>query len=224
MKTIPLKLLSLLFLAGLLLHPSLSFRGAGDGLLLWFNVVFPTLFPFLVATSLVTAMDAVPLLMRPFRLILRPVFGLGDAGCYTFLTGLLCGYPVGARNAANFVSDGRLTKSEGAYLLSISAYPSLMFVLGYVLPNMSPGTSFPAVFLSLCLPALPISVISRRFYRVKPMKERRSQTGQASAKTAADVDALLMSSLELMEKICAYLMLFSIAAASGTASCRTHFP
>lgn len=114
MKTIPLKLLSLLFLAGLLLHPSLSFRGAGDGLLLWFNVVFPTLFPFLVATSLVTAMDAVPLLMRPFRLILRPVFGLGDAGCYTFLTGLLCGYPVGARNAANFVSDGRLTKSEGA--------------------------------------------------------------------------------------------------------------
>lgn len=45
------------------------------------------------------------------------------------------------------------------------------------------------------------------------MKERRSRTGQASAKTAADVDALLMSSLELMEKICAYLMLFSIAAA-----------
>lgn len=213
MKTIPLKLLSLLFLAGLLLHPSLSFKGAGDGLLLWFNVVFPTLFPFLVATSLVTAMDAVPLLMRPFRLILRPVFGLGDAGCYTFLTGLLCGYPVGARNAASFVSDGRLTKSEGAYLLSISAYPSLMFVLGYVLPNMSPGTSFPAVFLSLCLPALPISLISRRIYRVKPMKERRSQAGQASAKTAADVDALLMSSLELMEKICAYLMLFSIAAA-----------
>ena len=81
MKTIPLKLLSLLFLAGLLLHPSLSFKGAGDGLLLWFNVVFPTLFPFLVATSLVTAMDAVPLLMRPFRLILRPVFGRGDAGC-----------------------------------------------------------------------------------------------------------------------------------------------
>ena len=48
---------------------------------------------------------------------------------------------------------------------------------------------------------------------MKPMKERRSRTGQASAKTAADVDALLMSSLELMEKICAYLMLFSIAAA-----------
>ena len=57
MKTIPLKLLSLLFLAGLLLHPSLSFKGAGDGLLLWFNVVFPTLFPFLVATSLVTALS-----------------------------------------------------------------------------------------------------------------------------------------------------------------------
>ncbi len=49
------KILSALFpaliLSLLLSHPRLSADGAQKGLLLWFNTVFPTLFPFMLFSS-----------------------------------------------------------------------------------------------------------------------------------------------------------------------------
>ena len=41
-----------LILALLLSHPRLSADGAQKGLLLWFNTVFPTLFPFMLFSKL----------------------------------------------------------------------------------------------------------------------------------------------------------------------------
>ncbi|MEG2775123.1 MAG: transporter, partial [Acetivibrio sp.] len=40
----------------LILFPSTSFEGAKNGLLLWFQIVLPTLFPFLVITNLMESL------------------------------------------------------------------------------------------------------------------------------------------------------------------------
>ena len=40
-----------LFLA-MLVSPDIVFTGAADGLLLWFNTIFPTLFPFMFITAI----------------------------------------------------------------------------------------------------------------------------------------------------------------------------
>lgn len=216
-----LKLLSLALLPILLLNPSLSARGAADGLTLWFNVVFPTLFPFLFAMGLVTASGALPLAAAPAKYLLGPLFSFNSAGCFALLSGLLCGYPVGARQTAVLMRQGFITARQGAALFSVCAYPSPMFLAGYVLPLMETAPGFWRLFLSLTLPAVPMAAAARRIYGASPADEIQPPAGAISvsespAGTAgppADFNSVLMDSLEIMEKICGCLMVFSVAAA-----------
>ena len=66
-----LVLLSLFFT--MLLFPETVFQGACDGLLLWYQILIPTLFPYLIVTGLLLKTDGAAvvsrLLFRPFHLL-----------------------------------------------------------------------------------------------------------------------------------------------------------
>ena len=82
-------LLSLFFT--MLLFPETVFQGACDGLLLWYQILIPTLFPYLIVTGLLLKTDGAAvvsrLLFRPFHLL----FGTSFYGSFAVLSGFLCG-------------------------------------------------------------------------------------------------------------------------------------
>ena len=100
----------------LLTHPSLSLEGARNGLLLWYQTVLPTLLPFMICSNAIVSLGGIRLITAPLRPILGKLFCLSENGCYVFLSGLLCGYPMGAKTCSEFVSQGKLSPSEGRYL------------------------------------------------------------------------------------------------------------
>lgn len=61
MKKSILPVIPVLILILLLMRPALAFDGAKSGLLLWFNVVLPTLLPFMLCSSLLVAWAGFPL-------------------------------------------------------------------------------------------------------------------------------------------------------------------
>ena len=78
-------LLSLFFT--MLLFPETVFQGACDGLLLWYQILIPTLFPYLIVTGLLLKTDGAAvvsrLLFRPFHLL----FGTSFYGSFAVLSG-----------------------------------------------------------------------------------------------------------------------------------------
>ncbi|MBQ6856123.1 MAG: hypothetical protein IJO13_03365, partial [Lachnospiraceae bacterium] len=98
MKHFPLRalFLSLLFIT-LLLFSSEVTLGAKQGLLLWYSSIVPALFPFMVLSGMVVSSGEITTVMSPFYLLLHPLLGLSYDGCYILITGLLCGYPIGAK-------------------------------------------------------------------------------------------------------------------------------
>ena len=80
MKKSILPVIPVLILILLLMRPALAFDGAKSGLLLWFNVVLPTLLPFMLCSSLLVAWGGVPLITRPFAPLFR-LLGLSDKLC-----------------------------------------------------------------------------------------------------------------------------------------------
>lgn len=172
---------SILLLALLLAFPGISIEGASGGLLLWYQVVLPTLSPFMICTQMVSVLGGMELLMKPFYPLLHGIFGLSLPGAYVMLCGLLCGYPLGAKMCSDFCSEGRISREEAAYLLAICNHPSPMFLLGYVrsqLPNDVP----PALlFACLYLPVLPLSLLAGACYRNRP---ENPASGFAAQKTA----------------------------------------
>ena len=177
------KILSALFpaliLSLLLSHPRLSADGAQKGLLLWFNTVFPTLFPFMLFSKLLAEHGGVRLLLAPFHPVLKHL-GMSAYSGYALLAGLLCGYPMGMKTAADFNRKSLLSAHEKRLLTAISASPSPMFIAGYAAPRLNPAVPSNYLVLALYTPLLLVGSLlciynkvtsfslQNRFFRKKP--------------------------------------------------------
>lgn len=148
----------------LLLSPSLAFEGAKNGLSLWANVVLPTLLPFMICSNVIVALDAIHLLIFPVKRLLEQGLHLTAAGCYVLVSGLLCGYPMGARNVSDFLDAGKIQGNEARRLLAICNHPSPMFLLGYTAALLPAGIPVWVLLLSVYAPILPLSWLAGKVY------------------------------------------------------------
>lgn len=217
----------------MLCFPSLSVQGASDGIRLWFDVVLPTLAPFMICTQAVASFGGMHLLMKPFYPILRRLFGLSLPGAYILLCGLLCGYPLGARLCADFLRDGTISREEAQYLFAICNHPSPMFLMGYVRGQLPIPVSPVLLLACLYLPVLPLSRLAGRYYRPEYYRSGyhhpeyyrfgyhrpgREGTGPVSGFPAVpagkrSLEDILMATCDTMVMIGGYMMLFSILSA-----------
>ena len=121
MKHFPAGLFVTALFAAMLLFPKAVFSGAEEGLLLWFQIIFPTLFPFLVATSLLLSSGGLSLSAGIFGGVFRRIFRVSKNGTFAVLSGFLCGYPMGAKVTADLLRAGRISQDEARYLLSCNS-------------------------------------------------------------------------------------------------------
>ena len=168
-------------------------------------------------SGVIVAMDAIHILTGPFKPILSGILKLSGQGSYVLMSGLLCGYPMGAKTTSDFLDSGRITPEEGKYLLAISNHPSPMFVLGYVIaqirviPGITQGCPLWAVAAALYLPVIPISILARNCYHYK-RKDYPVSDKKDSGEYPFSFDEHMMGCFETMTKIGGYIMLFSILA------------
>ena len=115
---------------GLLVQAQTAADAVREGIDLCLRAVIPSLFPFFAVSSLLVSLGAADgagrVLARPFRRLFR----CGGAGCAALLLGLIGGYPVGARTAAELVRRGELSPAEGARLLTFCNNAGPAFAIG----------------------------------------------------------------------------------------------
>ena len=193
----------------LLLYPRFAAEGARYGLLLWYTSVVPSLFPFMVLSSLIVSSGGVSLLMKPVRAFLGPWLPLSENGCYTLISGLLCGCPMGAKTCGDFVREGKLSVQEGRFLMTICNHPSPMFLLGFVCPLFEAGMHPSRLLLSIYLPLLPLAALAKRIY-FPVLPAPASSGSRQQIQTAPPLDTAILAAAEILCRIGGYLMLFSI--------------
>lgn len=162
----------------LLFFPTLSVQGASQGLLLWYQIVVPTLAPFMVVTQLVQAAGGIRILVRPVYPLLHRCFRTSVNGCYILLCGLLCGYPVGARLCADFCRQGQISWPEACCLLAVCNHPSPMFLLGYVQSQLALPDSLLPMLAAVYLPVPLLYYGAVTFYSRYPVKPGAAASGK----------------------------------------------
>ncbi len=204
--------LLLLLLGAMLFHADYVREGASYGLILWYQAVVPSLFPFMVLSSLIVAGGGVKTLMKPFYLVLSPFFPISENGCYVLVSGLLCGYPMGAKTCSDFMKQGRISLDEGRFLLSVCNQPSPMFLFGYAAPFLSEHVRIPALFISMYAPIPVLAFFAgrcRKHTGEDPVSRNGHLTGEESVHKLSPDDSIL-SAAEILVKIGGYLVFFSI--------------
>ena len=109
--------ISLLTLIIFLIFPVEIAKSAGDALNMCIASVIPSLFPFMVITKFITLSGRFDTDNFFFRMIGRAL-KISSVGAYAFLLGLICGYPMGGKIVCDLRKENKISKKEGAHLMT----------------------------------------------------------------------------------------------------------
>ena len=127
-----LALLFLGFTICLLLFSNNNLVAVKNGLTLWANSVVPSLFPFFVATELLSHTNIVNYFGILLNNIMKPLFNIRGEGSFAFVMGIISGYPIGAKIVTKFRENGDCTKAEAERLLAFTNNSGPLFIIGTV--------------------------------------------------------------------------------------------
>lgn len=207
---------SIFFLCSLLCFPKIAFEGASSGLLLWFQTVLPTLFPFMFASKLAVLTGANRLLTKPFAPFLCRIARISEDGVYTLLTGMLCGYPMGSKTCSDFMDQQRIHTQEGRFLVSLCNLPSPMFLFGYLRTQTKNLCPIWLILISVYAPLFLLAILSWYYYlfREHPSASDIPVFKETSANDpSSSLDSILSECSLIFIQIGCYMMLFSVLAA-----------
>lgn len=198
----------------MLLFPQPVFKGASSGLLLWFNVILPTLLPFMIISNLLIGTRAIDAISKVFGPVMCRLFGVTRYGSFAIIAGFLCGYPMGGKVTADLVRKQYITWQEGQYLLSFTNNTSPMFIISYVVWQNLKDTSrtMPALLILILSPIL-CGFLFRIYYRPGARIHSSGCPPLPKAAAASLMDSCIMNGFETITKVGGYIMLFSILIA-----------
>lgn len=131
-KQLILPFILIMFTGSLIIFSNSNLSAAKSGLVLWANSIVPCLFPFFVATELLSHTNFAYYLGRILNRFMKPVFNIRGEGCFAFIMGIISGYPIGAKIAADFREKNICTKEECERLLSFTNNSGPLFIVGTV--------------------------------------------------------------------------------------------
>lgn len=114
----------------LLYYEPYASEAVRSALTLFFRRVLPPLFPYMVLSRMIVSMELLSPVGR--RMHLSRMFRLPDRAASVVLTGLLCGFPVGAAGTCTLYENVGIGKRDAGRLTALSSNTGPAFLLGTV--------------------------------------------------------------------------------------------
>ena len=186
-----------------------------NALNLWAIQLVPSLLPFMILTNLFS-----PFLYRYISInsskaefVIYKFLGLSIQGCYIFLIGQLCGYPLGAKLTGEAYQKGVITKEEGNYLLTICNQSSPAFLEFYV-GTYALQKQIPIYILLILFyfSTFMTSFITRKIYRPDISCKHVNSSLPNSVHFFEQLDHSIMDSCITIIRVGGYVLLFAIGS------------
>lgn len=121
-----------LFTLSLILFSRTNISAAKEGISLWSSSVLPSLFPFFIATNLLSYTNIPKILGRILGKIMQPLFHVPGEGAFAFIMGIISGYPMGAKIVCDLYKSKNCTQEEAERLLAFTNNSGPLFIIGTV--------------------------------------------------------------------------------------------
>lgn len=200
----------LLLTGCILTHSQISLYYALIGLNLWYEKMIPALLPFMILSGIMIRMRLTEGFTTVLYPLLRPVFRVSKNVCYGIIMGFLCGFPMGAKTAADLYTRQMITKREAEYLLAFCNNIGPVYFMSFVLPLLERQLIFPYL---LGMYGLPLAYgILLRHTLFRDIGPEKSTVSSLPGKTAllGEIDDAIYSSVQSILMLGGYMILFNL--------------
>ena len=120
------------FIVMIIVNPTLCINSTLSGAKLFFYKVFPSLFTFLIISTLIVSCNGVELYSKIFGLPLCRPLKLPKQCSLVLIISVLCGYPMGAKYCCELYENNYIDLETCQRLLNIATNASPIFLIGAV--------------------------------------------------------------------------------------------
>ena len=191
---------------------------AAKALTLCAGTVIPALFPFMVVTGLLVRLGFGQWLAPDMAGLMASLFRLPGCAGSALLLGLVGGYPIGARTAAELYASGDLTRQEAERLLTFCNNSNPVFLISVLGVGVF-GSVRAGVWLWLIhvLSALLTGLVFRGSGKSASRQELTRHPPFQAVSFAEAFTGAVRSSLAGILSVCAFVVFFYVLAQPLTA-------
>ena len=160
-----IKVFLILFIIFLIMFSKTNILAVQNAISLFFEKVFPSLFPFFIAADLLSHTNIINILNTILSPIMKPLFNVSGKGAFPFIMGIISGYPMGAKIVSDFRKNNICTKVECERLLAYTNNSGPLFIIGTVGSSLFLSTEIGILLLiTHIFGTLTVGIIFR-FYK-----------------------------------------------------------
>ena len=198
----------LIFCFYILLYPAEAVTASANGLVLWYNKVLPSLLPFSILSNILISSNLLTYITGFISSLLKHILPVSENGCFVLFSGFFFGFPMGSKNCAELLKQGKISPYEAEVLFIITNNISPVFINSYILyQQLKMSQLFAFSILILYLP--PIILADILLHKKKSF-DNTKKTASRSKMNFQIIDAGIMNGFETLTRIGGYIMLFSI--------------
>jgi len=203
-----------LIIIQIILEPNICIKYTLSGAKLFFNAIFPSLFPFLVIINIIINYDGIHIYSKLLGNIICKPLKLPKECNFPLLVSILCGYPLGARYTCDLYEKNIIDLNTCERLLNIASNASPLFIIGSVGASMMLSNKIGyLLLLSNTLSCMFMGfILPSKYFSIK-LKNRSSNFSKGKS-TATNIGMVLKSSIEDAMKnslnIGGFIVVFSV--------------
>lgn len=170
--TVFLAFVSLVLAVCMFLNPQIVYEASLQGLKIWWDVVFPAVFPIMVLSEMMIGFGVVHFIGELLEPIMRPLFRVPGAGGFAMAMGFSSSYPVGAKLAALLREQKLVSRAEGERLVCFTSTADPLFILVAISVGIfQDATIGPVIAVANFAAAILLGIMLRYHDRHAPVTE-----------------------------------------------------
>lgn len=195
----------------MVLAPQKAMEGARSGLALCGNVIIPSLFPFLILSSLVVELGMAARLGRAMGPVMRPLFRVNGSCACALALGFIGGYPVGARTAISLYRNKLCSRTEAQRLLAFCNNSGPAFIFGVVGAGVfGSGRIGVLLYIIHVSASLCVGLIARFFGSGVPDTRHHSTPAFQTVRVSSAFTDSIKTAFFSVLNICAFVVFFAV--------------
>lgn len=199
---------------GVLAMPKVSVNGAKNGLLYSFNVLIPSLFPFMFLSAFAVEYGISSKAAHLFAPFTEKILYLPGESGVTVLLSLIGGFPVGASGINALVKQGKITQKQAQRMLCFCVNPGPAFLITVVGAELYDSELIGIVlFAAQVLSSLIIGIILGLFARKKEILQRDFPKDSITHDFSSSFILSAKNASAATINLCALVVLFSAFSA-----------